>query len=376
MAAKKKKNLLPQILILTLLILTAYVGWATPDPSSLLPDSLTRAIQDFRQNPKIKNFIDLTGDAARDAAEKAGSMAGKASDNAGAVAKEAGKSLSGNALEKTASALKGTVENIAGQTAGLKETTGNLLEKGGELKETAKNLAGSAAANSHKLHKEAKQGTSTLLGKISTVWHVEETIATLREDPDWLPLEKIPQHTRKALLAIEDHDFYNHGGLDISGIFRAFLTNMQAGEVRQGGSTLTQQMVKNVFLSSEQTFSRKAEEAVLTLWIEHKYSKDEILEIYFNSTYFGAGAYGLHDASRIYLGKAPSMLNLPESAMLAALPYAPSALNPYENPSGCAKRTRLVLREMMKYGYIGNTELKTSLEQGIALKNGKRLLLE
>lgn len=358
MATKKKKSRLPQILGLTFLFLLAFIGWHMLDIRPEIPKEVARAVEDFKQHPKIKNIIDLTGDKTRQAANKAGS-----------AVQEAGIPLND-------SELKEKVGDLTKKAGDLKETAGELKTKTGELAETAKNLAGSAAENSTRIHKEVKQGTGSLIGKVSTVWHVEETINTLREDPDWLPLSRIPQHTRKALLAIEDHDFYTHGGLDISGIFRAFLTNLQAGEVQQGGSTLTQQMVKNVFLSSEQTLTRKAEEAALSLWIEHKYSKDEILEIYFNSTYFGAGAYGLHDAAQTYLGKSPSLLNLPESAMLAALPYAPSALNPYENPSGCAKRTRLVLQEMMKYGYIGNMELQTSLEQGVTLKNGKRLLLE
>ena len=224
--------------------------------------------------------------------------------------------------------------------------------------------------------KQVKQGGDSALVKVSTVWHVEETVKSLRSDPDWITLQKIPDHTRKALLAIEDHDFYKHGALDFAGIARAAFTNLKAGEVQQGGSTLTQQMVKNVFLSSEQTFTRKAEEAILAMRVEQKYSKDEILEMYFNTTYFGAGAYGIRDAAGKYFGKEPAKLTLPESALLAAMPYAPSALNPYENPRGCAKRVRLVLKEMLKYGYIGNTEHDAALSKGVVLKNGKTLLLE
>ena len=121
---------------------------------------------------------------------------------------------------------------------------------------------------------------------------------------------------------------------------------------------------------------KKAEEAVLATWVERKYSKDEVLEMYFNTTYFGAGAYGIRDAARKYFGKEPAQLTLGESAMLAAMPYAPSALNPYENPSGCAKRVRLVLKEMLKYGYIGNTEYDAALSKGVTLKNGRVLRLE
>ena len=261
------------------------------------------------------------------------------------------------------------------QAKAVPDKVGDAANTAGKtLKDT--NLADSAAKGADKLGKQVKQGGDSALVKVSTVWHVEETVNSLRSNPDWISLRKIPGHTRKALLAIEDHDFYKHGALDITGIARAAFVNLKAGEVQQGGSTLTQQMVKNVFLSSEQTMARKVEEAVLATWVERKYSKDEVLEMYFNTTYFGAGAYGIRDAAKKFFGKDPSQLTLPESAMLAAMPYAPSALNPYENPGGCAKRVRLVLKEMLKYGYIGNTELKEALAKGVTLKSGRTLLLE
>ncbi len=347
MARKKSTGRIPQILGLTLLIILAFIGWNLLGPQPQIPEVLTRTAEDFKKNPKVNNIIDLTGDKAKEVTEKAR-----------ATAKEAGKTL---------------------KVDELKEKTSQLAEKtpsAAEIKDKASRFSDAASQKSRLLSKEAQQGADSVLIRVSTVWHVDDTIRTLRADPEWLPLGKIPPHARKALLAIEDHEFYSHGALDISGIFRAFLVNLQAGEVRQGGSTLTQQMVKNVFLNNEQTLGRKVEEAALSLWIEHKYTKDEILELYFNSTYFGAGAYGLRDAAQTYFGKEPALLNLPESALLAALPNAPSALNPYENPAGCAKRTRLVLREMMKYGYIGNTEFTGSLAQGVTLKNGRRLLLE
>lgn len=320
---KPKKSRIPQILGLTVLFVLLIIGWNMLGAQPEIPKLISQAAEDFKKNPKIENIIDLTGSQAK------------------------------------------AVSDAAGKT--LKDT--NLPDKAGKL-------ADSAAKGADVLGKQVKQGGDSALVKVSTVWHVEETVNSLRSDPDWVSLQKIPDNTRKALLAIEDHDFYKHGALDITGIARAAFTNLKAGEVRQGGSTLTQQMVKNVFLSSEQTFTRKAEEAILAIRVERKYSKDEILEIYFNTTYFGAGAYGIRDAAQKYFGKGPGKLTLPESAMLAAMPYAPSALNPYENPSGCAKRTRLVLKEMLKYGYIGDTELKEALAKGVTLKNGRTLLLE
>ncbi|MBQ9319741.1 MAG: transglycosylase domain-containing protein [Acidaminococcaceae bacterium] len=320
---KTKKSRVPQILGLTLLFILLFAGWNMLSSQPEIAKPISKAAEDFTKNPKINNIIDMTGEQARSVKDKAG--------------------------------------NALGDTA-IPEQTGKLAD--------------SAAKGARVLGKQVQQGADSALIRVSTVWHVEETVNTMRSDPGWLSLQKIPDHTRKALLAIEDHDFYKHGALDITGIARAAFANLKAGEVQQGGSTLTQQMVKNVFLSSEQTFARKAEEAVLATWVERKYSKDEVLEMYFNSTYFGAGAYGLRDAARKYFGKDPALLTIPESAMLAAMPYAPSALNPYENPSGCAKRVRLVLKEMLRYGYIGNTEYKDALAQGVVLKNGRTLLLE
>ena len=327
---QKKKSRIPQILGLTVLFVLLFIGWNMLGAQPEIPKPISQAADEFKKNPKINNVIDLTGEQAKALTEKAGD-----------AAKTAGQALKNN-----------------------------------NLPDTAGKLADSAIKSSDKLGRQVQQGADSALVKVSTVWHVEETVKTLRSDPDWIRLSKIPDHTRKALLAIEDHDFYKHGALDFTGIARALFANIKAGEVRQGGSTLTQQMVKNVFLSSEQTLARKAEEAVLATWVEHKYSKDEVLEMYFNSTYFGAGAYGIQDAAKKYFGKEPALLTIPESAMLAAMPYAPSALNPYENPTGCAKRVRLVLKEMLRYGYIGTTEFKDAMSRGVTLKNGRTLLLE
>ena len=225
---KQKKSRIPQILWLTILFVLLFIGWNMLGPQPEITKPLSQAAEDFKKNPKIKNVIDLTGEETKAVTDKAAD-----------AARSAGNALSGSALP----------------------------EKAGKL-------ADSAVKNTNKLGKQVKKGADSALVKVTTVWHVEETVNSLRSDPDWLTLQKIPDHTRKALLAIEDHDFYKHGALDISGIARAAFTNLKAGEVRQGGSTLTQQMVKNVFLSSEQTFARKAEEAVLATWVERKYSKD------------------------------------------------------------------------------------------------------
>ncbi|MDO4179014.1 MAG: biosynthetic peptidoglycan transglycosylase [Phascolarctobacterium sp.] len=208
------------------------------------------------------------------------------------------------------------------------------------------------------------------LKKIYQWTNVEDTIDPIRQKPNWVPLKNMAQDLPKALISIEDHDFYKHGGLAMESILRAALENLTAGKVVQGGSTLTQQLVKNIFLTQEQSMERKAEEAILSLIIEHQYSKDEIIELYLNTTYFGAGAYGIKQASYKYFDKAPSALTLAESAIIAALPYAPSALNPLENPLGCRKRQLLVLTKMHEYGYINDAQLEEAKNQRINLSNG------
>jgi membrane peptidoglycan carboxypeptidase len=208
---------------------------------------------------------------------------------------------------------------------------------------------------------------------VQKIWlslNIEEAVQERTNDIDWVPITEIPIEMQQALLAIEDHNFYSHGAIDIDGILRAALVNITAGEVVQGGSTITQQLTKNLFLSQEQTLSRKAEEALLALVMEQHYSKDQLLEIYFNTTYFGAGATGLKAAALTYFAKQPQELQLAECAVIASLPYAPSALNPLENPEGCKKRQLLVLQTMVKRGYIGTTLAEKAASAPVYLANG------
>lgn len=209
--------------------------------------------------------------------------------------------------------------------------------------------------------------------KFFLAFNMEEVIDPLRENPDWIKIEDIPKNMQNALIAIEDHEFYNHGALAPESILRAMLANITEGEITQGGSTLTQQFVKNTFLTHEQTMERKIEEAVLSLMLEEKYEKAEILEMYLNTTYFGAGATGIHQASRVYFGKHASRLSLPEAAVIAALPYAPSALNPLESPVECKQRQMLVLNTMAKYGFITQDEADEAKAEYVYLSNGTRL---
>lgn len=209
--------------------------------------------------------------------------------------------------------------------------------------------------------------------KFFVALNMEEVINPLREDSNWVKLADIPKNMQNALIAIEDHKFYEHDGISPEGILRAILANISKGEVEQGGSTLTQQFVKNTFLTHEQTMERKIEEAILSVVLEDKYSKDEILEMYLNTTYFGTGATGIHQASKAYFGKHVSRLTLEEAAVLAALPYAPSALNPLEHPIECKQRQMLVLNAMAKHGFITQDAADEAKAEYVYLTNGSRM---
>ena len=167
----------------------------------------------------------------------------------------------------------------------------------------------------------------------------------------------IPQ----AVIAIEDRRFRSHFGLDPLGLGRAVLTNLTSGRLVQGGSTLTQQLAKNLFLEPERTLRRKVQEAVLALWLEATYSKNEIIELYLNRVYFGAGAYGVDAAARRYFGKSARMVSLAEAATLAALLKAPSRYAPTRNPDLAAERAALVLGAMAEEGYITEAEARDAI---------------
>jgi penicillin-binding protein 1A len=165
-------------------------------------------------------------------------------------------------------------------------------------------------------------------------------------------LRDLPAHLPAALLAIEDRRFRQHWGLDPIGILRAAYVNLTTGRVAQGGSTLTQQLAKNLFLTPERSFWRKAQEAVMALWLEQRFSKDELLEIYLNRVYLGGGAHGVDAAARLYFGVPATRLNLWQSAVLAGLPKAPSRLNPRSAPDAAAARGAEVLFAMVEAGTL------------------------
>src|SRR6516165_5305013 len=174
-------------------------------------------------------------------------------------------------------------------------------------------------------------------------------------------LADLPPYLPKAFIAIEDRRFYSHFGVDPLGILRALTRNAAGGGSMQGGSTLTQQLAKNLFLTQERTVSRKIQEAILALWLEHNYSKDQILELYLNRVYFGSGAYGVEAAAQKYFGRPARNVTLSESAMLAGLMKAPAKLAPNRNLKGATERAGQVVAAMEEEGYITDPMAKLAL---------------
>jgi penicillin-binding protein 1A len=174
-------------------------------------------------------------------------------------------------------------------------------------------------------------------------------------------LKDLPPYLPKAFIAIEDRRFYSHFGIDPWGILRAAVANVLHRGVSQGGSTLTQQLAKNLFLTQERTFQRKLQEVELALWLERKYSKNEILELYLNRVYFGSGAYGVEAAAQRDVGKSAKNVTLAEAAMLAGLVKSPSRLAPNRNPDGAEKRAQTVLAAMAEAKFITEAQAQASI---------------
>ncbi len=170
-------------------------------------------------------------------------------------------------------------------------------------------------------------------------------------------LADLPRHLPEALLAIEDRRFRSHAGIDPIGLLRAAWANWNAGGTVQGGSTLTQQLAKNLFLTPERSLRRKVQEALLALWLERRFTKDQLLEIYLNRVYLGGGAHGVDAAARLFFGVPARRVNLWQAAILAGLPQAPSRTNPRSNPEGAIARGREVLRAMVETGAITSAQM-------------------
>ncbi len=180
--------------------------------------------------------------------------------------------------------------------------------------------------------------------------------------------QDVPDVMKQAILAAEDERFYQHNGVDALGVMRAALSNLAGGGKKQGASTITQQVAKNFFLSSEKTYARKLYEALLSFKIENNLSKDQIFELYINQIYLGQRAYGFGAAAQIYYGKPLKDLNIAEAAMLAGLPKAPSAFNPVVNPKRARLRQQYVLRRMHELGFIDAKQHEAALKQALIVK--------
>ena len=173
---------------------------------------------------------------------------------------------------------------------------------------------------------------------------------------NYVKFEEMSPNYRNAVISVEDHRYYDHGPVDVIAIGRAVFTNIKSGKLREGGSTITQQVAKNVVFSQESTWVRKIAEIFAAYDLEKNYSKKEIFEIYVNTSYFGDGYYGIYQASNGYYQKSPKDLNLDEASMLAGVPNAPSVYAPTVNPDLAKKRQYHVINKMLEYGYITKDE--------------------
>ncbi len=184
----------------------------------------------------------------------------------------------------------------------------------------------------------------------------------------YIELESVNQDFVDSILMTEDRRFYSHNGIDSIGVLRAIKTNVVAGELKEGASTITQQLIKNIILSHERTFERKAKEAVLALATESYMDKDYILETYINIIYFGNGAYGIENASQLYFGKSSSDLTISESTFLAGLPNGPSLYDPYTNMELAKQRQKEILNNLVDTGYITEEESEEIYQKQLNIK--------
>jgi penicillin-binding protein 2A len=184
-----------------------------------------------------------------------------------------------------------------------------------------------------------------------------------------VPISKIPEQLLAAIVAVEDQRFYDHSGVDLRGIARSAWRNLLAGSIVEGGSTLTQQLAKNLFLTSDRTYTRKFKEAITAYRIERKYSKEEILELYLNQIYFGEGTWGIQNAAQTYFGKDIEEISLSEAALLAALPKAPTHYSPFQNEKKAKERRNLVLYLLHDQNVIDDNEYESAVNEEIILRD-------
>ena len=191
---------------------------------------------------------------------------------------------------------------------------------------------------------------------------VKDKVVEIQSQENYTKIENLPEFYLNAVVAVEDHRFYDHGAIDIISIGRAIWTNVKSFELREGGSTITQQLAKNIYFTQEKTALRKIAEIFMAFEIEKNCDKDEILELYVNTSYFGDGYYCVKEAANGYFDKEPIDMNEYESSMLAGIPNAPSVYAPTKNPDLAKQRQNQVLDRMVKYEYITEEEKQNILK--------------
>lgn len=185
---------------------------------------------------------------------------------------------------------------------------------------------------------------------------LQTKVETIRNDKDFVKFDELPSDYVTAVIDVEDHRFYDHNGIDIISIFRALINDIKAREVVEGGSTITQQLSKNMYFSQKQELVRKIAELFVTFDLEKNYSKKDIFELYVNTSYFGDGYYGIGQAAKGYLNKKPKDMTLLESTLLAGIPNAPSVYAPTKNPDLAVQRQKQVIQKMVKRGDLTESE--------------------
>lgn len=197
---------------------------------------------------------------------------------------------------------------------------------------------------------------------------VKDKVAEIQSDEDYTKLEDLPEFYKEAVIAVEDRRFYNHGAIDPIALARAVFVNIKSLELREGGSTITQQLAKNIYFTQEKSALRKIAEIFMAFELEKNLDKDTILELYVNTSYFGDGYYCVKEASLGYYGKEPKDMNRNESSMLAGIPNAPSAYCPTDHLDLAKKRQNHVLDKMVKYEYITEQEKNEILQESNAVE--------
>lgn len=213
-------------------------------------------------------------------------------------------------------------------------------------------VAVAVVGNGYEMYKEALETTP-----------LEEKIASIRKNENYAKIEEIPKMYKNAVISVEDHRFYKHCGIDIIAITRAMINDIKAMDFVEGGSTITQQLAKNIYFTQEKKITRKIAEVFMAFEIEKNYSKDAILELYLNTSYFGDGYYTVKEACRGYFNKELNQMTDYEAILLAGIPNAPSVYTPTKNPDLARKRQKQVMEKMVKYEYLLQEEADYIMKQ-------------